>query len=173
MRWHHPVGVIFDRQWRPGSGEISGAWASSIPPGGTGRGPSPALPCQEVRLTRNANSRTYVLRQGRLARVNTHSTALAPDARARGWPDLADVDLLRTLVETERRRRRLDAAMRAAVAEAERRGLAADTGYRDTVELLTDLLRISVHEARRRIEYAAPQARSRSRKVWRVLAAAS
>ncbi|WP_307817822.1 DUF222 domain-containing protein [Nocardia acididurans] len=105
--------------------------------------------------------------------MNTHSTALAPNAPAPGWPDLADVDLLRTLVETERRRKRLDAAMRAAVAEAERRGLAADTGYRDTADLLTDLLRISVHEARRRIEYAAPQARSRSRKVWRALAAAS
>ncbi|WP_245745675.1 DUF222 domain-containing protein [Nocardia altamirensis] len=105
--------------------------------------------------------------------MNIHSTAFAPDAPAPGWPDLADVDLLRTLVETERRRRRLDAAMRAAVAEAERRGLAADTGYRDTAELLTDLLRISTDEARRRIEYAAPQARPRSRKVWRVLAAAS
>ncbi|WP_309230890.1 DUF222 domain-containing protein [Nocardia sp. SYP-A9097] len=105
--------------------------------------------------------------------MNIHSTALAPDAPAAEWPELADVDLLRTLVETERRRRRLDAAMRAAVAEAERRGLATGTGYRDTVELLTDLLRISAHEARRRIEYATPQARSRSRKVWRVLAAAS
>ncbi|WP_245677087.1 DUF222 domain-containing protein [Nocardia acidivorans] len=105
--------------------------------------------------------------------MTIHSIALAPDAPAAGWPDLADVDLLRTLVETERRRRRLDAAMRAAVAEAERRGLAADIGYRDTVELLTDLLRISAHEARRRIEYAAPQVRIRSRKVWRVLAAAS
>ncbi|WP_246003138.1 DUF222 domain-containing protein [Nocardia tenerifensis] len=81
--------------------------------------------------------------------------------------------MLRTLVEVERRRRRLDGAMRAAVAEAERRGLAADTGYPDTVELLTDLLRISAQEARRRIECAAPQVRSRSRKVWRVLAAAS
>lgn len=39
--------------------------------------------------------------------------------------------------------------MRAAVAEADRRGLAAGTGYEDTVELLTDLLRISAHEARR------------------------
>ncbi|MFD6162345.1 DUF222 domain-containing protein [Nocardia sp. NPDC060256] len=105
--------------------------------------------------------------------MNIHSTALAPDAQTAGWPKLADVDLLRTLVETERRRRQLDAAMRAAVAEAERRGLAADTGYRDTVELLTDLLRISAHEARRRIGFAAPQARPRSRKVWRVLAAAS
>ncbi len=105
--------------------------------------------------------------------VNIHSTALARKASAGGWPELADVDLLRTLVEAERRRKRLDAAMRAAVAEAERRGLAADTGYRDTVELLTDLLRISAPEARRRIEYAAPQARSRSRRVWRVLAAAS
>ncbi|WP_328602619.1 DUF222 domain-containing protein [Nocardia terrae] len=105
--------------------------------------------------------------------MNTHSTALAPKASASGWPDLADVDLLRTLVETERRRRRLDAAMRAAVAEAERRGLAADTGYRDTADLLTDLLRISTDEARRRIEYAAPQPRPRARKVWRVLAAAS
>ncbi len=110
---------------------------------------------------------------GKLTRVTIHSTALAPDAQTPGWPELADVDLLRTLVETERRRRRLDAAMRAAVAEAERRGLAADTGYRDTVELLTDLLRITAHEARRRIETAAPQARSRSKKVWRVLAAAS
>ncbi|WP_405166413.1 DUF222 domain-containing protein [Nocardia sp. NBC_01499] len=105
--------------------------------------------------------------------MNIHSTALAPDAPAPGLPELADVDLLRTLVETERRRRRLDAAMRAAVAEAERRGLAADTGYRDTAELLTDLLRISAYEARRRIEYAAPQPRSRPRKKWRVLAAAS
>ncbi|MFB7718523.1 DUF222 domain-containing protein [Nocardia sp. NPDC056100] len=105
--------------------------------------------------------------------MNTHSIALAPDAPAPGWPGLTDVDLLRTLVETERRRKRLDAAMRAAVAEAERRGLAADTGYRDTVDLLTDLLRISANEARRRIECAAPQARSRSRKVWKVLAAAS
>ncbi|MFI9402405.1 DUF222 domain-containing protein [Nocardia sp. NPDC052316] len=105
--------------------------------------------------------------------MNTHSIAMAPDARTAGWAELADADLLRTLVETERRRRRLDAAMRAAVAEAERRGLAGDTGYRDTVELLTDLLRISAHEARRRIECAAPAARSRSRKVWRVLAAAS
>ncbi|WP_245720106.1 DUF222 domain-containing protein [Nocardia uniformis] len=105
--------------------------------------------------------------------MNIHSNALAPGAPAPGWPDLTDVDLLRTLVETERRRRRLDAVMRAAVSEAERRGLAADTGYQDTVELLTDLLRISAHEARRRIESAAPQARSRSRKVWRVLAAAS
>ncbi|WP_246023618.1 DUF222 domain-containing protein [Nocardia yunnanensis] len=105
--------------------------------------------------------------------MNTHSTALAPDAPVAGWPELADVDLLRTLVEIERRRRRLDAAMRAAVAEAGRRGLAADTGYRDTVELLTDLLRISAQEARRRIGYAAPQARSRSRKVWKALAAAS
>ncbi|MEV0366433.1 DUF222 domain-containing protein [Nocardia fusca] len=87
--------------------------------------------------------------------------------------ELADVDSLRLLVETERRRKRLDAAMRAAVAEAERRGLAADTGYRDTVELLTVLLRISAHEARRRIDYATPQARSRSKKVWRVPAAAS
>ncbi|MEC3951957.1 DUF222 domain-containing protein [Nocardia sp. CDC153] len=105
--------------------------------------------------------------------MTTHSTALAPNAPARGWPDLPDVDLLRVLVETERRRKQLDAAMRAAVAEAERRGLAADTGYPDTVELLTDLLRISTHEARRRIECAAPQPRPRSRKVWRVLAAAS
>ncbi|MEV6767393.1 DUF222 domain-containing protein [Nocardia sp. NPDC051030] len=105
--------------------------------------------------------------------MTIHSTALVPEAPARGWPELADVDLLRTLVETERRRRRLDAAMRAAVAEADRRGLAAGTGYRDTVELLTDLLRITTHEARRRIEYAAPQPRTRSRKVWRVLAAAS
>lgn len=102
-----------------------------------------------------------------------NSTAPAPVARTPGWPDLADVDLLRALVETERRRKRLDAAMQAAVAEAERRGLAADTGYRDTVELLTDLLRISAHEARRRIDHAAPQARMRARKVWRVLAAAS
>ncbi|MEU4313986.1 DUF222 domain-containing protein [Nocardia sp. NPDC024068] len=105
--------------------------------------------------------------------MTIHSTALAPKARTPGWPDLADVDLLRALVETERRRRRLDAAMRAAVAEAERRGLAADTGYRDTVDLLTDLLRISAHEARRRIEYAAPQTRSLSRKMRRVLAVAS
>ncbi|MGW0247143.1 DUF222 domain-containing protein [Nocardia goodfellowii] len=105
--------------------------------------------------------------------MKIHSTALAPDARTSGWAELADVDLLRILVETERRRRQLDAAMRAAVAEAERRDLAADTGYRDSVELLTDLLRISAHEARRRIEYAAPQVRSRSRKVWRALAAAS
>ncbi|WP_245717523.1 DUF222 domain-containing protein [Nocardia jejuensis] len=105
--------------------------------------------------------------------MTTHSTALAPNAPASGWPELTDVDLLRTLVETERRRRRLNAAMRAAVAEAERRGLAADTGYRDTVELLTDLLRISAEDARHRIESAAPQVRSRSRKVWRVLAAAS
>jgi hypothetical protein len=107
------------------------------------------------------------------ASVTMNSTTLAPAAQTPGWPDLADVDLLRALVETERRRKRLDAAMHAAVAEAERRGLAADTGYRDTVELLTDLLRISAHEARRRIGYAAPQARSRSRKVWRALAAAS
>ncbi|MEV3962262.1 DUF222 domain-containing protein [Nocardia sp. NPDC050193] len=102
-----------------------------------------------------------------------NSTTLAPVVRTPGWPDLADVDLLRALVETERRRKHLDAVMHAAVAEAERRGLAADTGYRDTVGLLTDLLRISAHEARRRINCAAPQARSRSRKVWRVLAAAS
>ncbi|NUS94994.1 MAG: DUF222 domain-containing protein [Nocardia sp.] len=102
-----------------------------------------------------------------------NSTALRSAPRTPGWPELADVDLLRALVETERRRKRLDAAMRAAVAEAERRGLAADTGYRDTVELLTDLLRITAHEARRRINHAAPQARSRSRKVWRALAAAS
>ncbi|MBF6170042.1 DUF222 domain-containing protein [Nocardia blacklockiae] len=99
--------------------------------------------------------------------MKTHSTALAPDAPARRWPELADVDLLRTLVETERHRRRLGAAMAAAVAEAERRGLAADTGYRDTAELLSDLLRISDAEARRRIEYAAPRPRSRARKVWR------
>ncbi|MGN2637664.1 DUF222 domain-containing protein [Nocardia takedensis] len=105
--------------------------------------------------------------------MTTHSTAPAALAPAAGWPELADVDLLRTLVEVERRRRRLDAAMRAAVAEAERRGLAAETGYRDTAELLTDLLRISPPEARQRIECAAPQARSRSKKVWRVLAAAS
>lgn len=105
--------------------------------------------------------------------MNIHSTALAPHPPAPRWPELADVDLLRTLVETERRRRRLDAAMRAAVAEAERRGLAADTGYRDTAELLTDLLRISTDEARRRIEYAAPRPRPRPRKMWRVLAAAS
>ncbi|MGW0178206.1 DUF222 domain-containing protein [Nocardia sp. NPDC003345] len=105
--------------------------------------------------------------------MNIHSTAPAPDTRTPGWPDLADVDLLRALVETERRRRQLNAVMRAAVAEAERRGLAADTGYGDTVELLTDLLRISAQDARRRIECATPQARSRSRKVWRALAAAS
>ncbi|MFI6868563.1 DUF222 domain-containing protein [Nocardia sp. NPDC050406] len=105
--------------------------------------------------------------------MTIHSTALAPNAPAPRWRELADVDLLRTLVETERRRRRLDAAMRAAVAEAERRGLAADTGYRDTVDLLTDLLRISAPEARRRIECSAPQARQRPRKKWRVLAAAS
>ena len=87
--------------------------------------------------------------------------------------------MLRTLVETERRRRRLGAAMVAAVAEAERRGLAADTGYPDTAELLSDLLRISASEARRRIEYAAPSGaprnprpRSRPRKPWRVLTAA-
>lgn len=103
--------------------------------------------------------------------MNTQSTTLAPQP-APGWPELDDVDLLRILVETERRRRRLDSAMRAAVAEAERRGLAAGTGYRDTVELLTDLLRISAPEARRRIEHAGPRVRSRSRKVWRVLAAA-
>ncbi|AHH21457.1 hypothetical protein NONO_c66900 [Nocardia nova SH22a] len=106
--------------------------------------------------------------------MNTHSTALAPNAPARQWSDLADVDLLRTLVETERRRRRLGAAMVAAVAvaEAERRGLAADTGYRDTAELLSDLLRISASEARRRIGYAAPRARSRARKAWRAVATA-
>ncbi|WP_460698046.1 DUF222 domain-containing protein [Nocardia thraciensis] len=105
--------------------------------------------------------------------MKTHSTALASDAPARSWAELADVDLLRTLVETERRRRRLGAAMVSAVAEAERRGLAADTGYRDTAELLSDLLRISASEARRRIDYAAPRARSRPRKAWRVLTAAS
>ncbi len=114
--------------------------------------------------------RTHVRTWGRLVQVNTHSTALVPDAPAWRWSDLADVDLLRTLVETERRRRRLGAAMVAAVAEAERRGLAADTGYRDTAELLSDLLRISTSEARRRIEYAAPQAPSRSRKAWRAAA---
>ncbi|MFD0000540.1 DUF222 domain-containing protein [Nocardia sp. NPDC127526] len=103
-----------------------------------------------------------------MAGTNTHTDRTAEFLK---WPDLADVDLLRALVETERRR--LDAAMRAAVAEAERRGLAADTGYRDTADLLTDLLRISAQEARRRIEYAIPQPRSRPRKVWRVLAAAS
>ncbi|WP_233608751.1 DUF222 domain-containing protein [Nocardia stercoris] len=105
--------------------------------------------------------------------MNTHSTALAPDAPTWRWSELPDVDLLRTLVETERRRRRLGAAMVAAVAEAERRGLAADTGYRDTADLLSDLLRISPSEARRRIEYAAPQARSRSRKAWRAMTMAS
>ncbi|MGW4243882.1 DUF222 domain-containing protein [Nocardia sp. NPDC004722] len=105
--------------------------------------------------------------------MTIHSSAPALNAPAAGWPELADVDLLRTLVETERRRRRLDAAMRAAVAEADRRGLAAGTGYRDTADLLTDLLRISTNEARRRIECAAPQPRSRSKKVWRALAAAS
>ncbi|MQY17552.1 DUF222 domain-containing protein [Nocardia macrotermitis] len=104
--------------------------------------------------------------------MNTHSTALAPDAAPQRWSDLADVDLLRTLVETERRRRRLGAAMVAAVAEAERRGLAADTGYRDTADLLSDLLRISAAEARRRIEYAAPRARSRVKKAWRAVALA-
>ncbi len=62
--------------------------------------------------------------------------------------------------------------MVAAVAEAERRGLAAGTGYRDTTDLLTDLLRITASEARRRIEYAAPRARSRSRKAWRAMTAA-
>ncbi|WP_280458023.1 MULTISPECIES: DUF222 domain-containing protein [Nocardia] len=103
--------------------------------------------------------------------MNTHSTALASHAPRRKWSELTDVDLLRTLVETERHRRRLGAAMVAAVAEAERRGLAADTGYRDTTELLSDLLRISTSEARRRIECAAPRARSRSRKAWRALAA--
>ncbi|MGW4356098.1 DUF222 domain-containing protein [Nocardia sp. NPDC004582] len=105
--------------------------------------------------------------------MKTPSTALAHGAPARGWSELADVDLLRTLVETERHRRRLGAAMVAAVAEAERRGLAADTGYRDTADLLSDLLRISASEARRRIEYAAPQLRSRSRKAWKALTAAS
>ncbi|WP_245670552.1 DUF222 domain-containing protein [Nocardia flavorosea] len=106
--------------------------------------------------------------------MNTqHSTARAPHAPTRRWSDLADVDLLRTLVETERHRRRLGAAMVAAVAEAERRGLAADTGYRDTAELLSDLLRISTSEANRRIERAAPRPRSRSRKPWRALAAVS
>ncbi len=108
---------------------------------------------------------------GKVCGVNKHSTALAPQAPTRRWSDLADVDLLRTLVETERQRRRLGAAMVAAVAEAERRGLAADTGYRDTAELLSDLLRISTSAARRRIECAAPRARSRSRKAWRALAA--
>lgn len=110
-----------------------------------------------------------------LCRVTKSSTALAPATTAPGWPDLTDVDLLRTLVETERRRRHLDAAMRAAVSEAERRGLAAGTGYRDTVDLLIDLLRISAQEAQRRIAMAAPVARPRprTRKVWRVLAAAS
>ncbi|WP_280417060.1 DUF222 domain-containing protein [Nocardia carnea] len=103
---------------------------------------------------------------GRLGGVNTHSTA-----PARRWSELADVDLLRTLVETERQRRRLGAAMIAAVAEAERRSLAVDTGYRDTAQLLSDLLRISTSEAHRRIERAAPRARSRSRKGWRALAA--
>jgi len=63
--------------------------------------------------------RTNVREWGRLVRVNTHSTAFAPDAPARRWSELADVDLLRTLVETERRQRRLGAAMVAAVAEAE------------------------------------------------------
>ncbi len=110
---------------------------------------------------------------GKVGGVNTHSTALAPHAPTRRWSDLADVDLLRTLVETERHRRRLGAAMVAAVAEAERRGLAADTGYRDTAELLSDLLRISTSEAHRRIECAAPRPRSRSRKPWRALAAVS
>ncbi|MEV0357586.1 DUF222 domain-containing protein [Nocardia sp. NPDC050697] len=105
--------------------------------------------------------------------MTKQSTAPAPRVPARGWPELADVDVLRILVETERRRRQLDASMRAAVAEAERRGLAAGTGYRDTAELLTDLLRISVHEARRRLGHATPQARPRSRRVWKVLAAAS
>ncbi|NKY37259.1 DUF222 domain-containing protein [Nocardia speluncae] len=108
---------------------------------------------------------------GRLGGVNTHSTASASHAPARRWSELADVDLLRTLVETERHRRRLGAAMVAAVAEAERRSLAADTGYRDTAELLSDLLRISTSEARRRIECAAPRIRSRSRKAWKALAA--
>lgn len=102
--------------------------------------------------------------------MNTHSTALAPNAPARSWSELADVDLLRTLVETERRRHQLGAAMAGAVAEAERRGLAVDTGYRDTAELLSDLLRISASEARRRIGYAAPRARSRARKAWRAMA---
>lgn len=110
---------------------------------------------------------------GKVCRVNKHSTALAPRAPARKWSELADVDLLRTLVETERHRRRLGAAMVAAVAEAERRGLADGTGYRDTAELLSDLLRISTSEARRRIECAAPRARSRARKPWRALAAVS
>ncbi|GAA5065110.1 DUF222 domain-containing protein [Nocardia callitridis] len=105
--------------------------------------------------------------------MNTHSTALAPDAPARQWSELADVDLLRTLIETERHRRRLGAAMIAAVAEAERRGLAADTGYRDTVDLLSDLLRISTSAARQRIEYAAPRARARSKKPWRAMSLAS
>ncbi|MGV9676568.1 DUF222 domain-containing protein [Nocardia sp. NPDC003482] len=105
--------------------------------------------------------------------MKTPSTALAPDSPARSWSDLADVDLLRTLVETERHRRRLGAAMIAAVAEAERRGLAADTGYRDTAELLSDLLRITASEARRRIECAAPRPRSRTRKPWRALTAVS
>ncbi|MFC8042853.1 DUF222 domain-containing protein [Nocardia sp. NPDC057353] len=105
--------------------------------------------------------------------MTKQATAPTPQVPAPGWSELADVDLLRTLVETERRRRQLDAAMRAAVAEAERRGLAADTGYRDTAELLTDLLRISFHEARRRLGYAAPQSRARPKRVWKVLAAAS
>nr|WP_230464515.1 hypothetical protein [Nocardia seriolae] len=63
--------------------------------------------------------------------------------------------------------------MRAAVAEAERRGLAANTGYRDTADLLTDLLRITAHDARRRIEHATPQPRPRPRKAWRALATAT
>ncbi|MFF0493505.1 DUF222 domain-containing protein [Nocardia sp. NPDC004068] len=105
--------------------------------------------------------------------MKTPSTALAPDSPARSWSDLADVDLLRTLVETERHRRRLGAAMIAAVAEAERRGLAADTGYHDTAELLSDLLRITPTEARRRIECAAPRPRPRTRKPWRALTAVS
>ncbi len=69
------------------------------------------------------------------------------------WQQGAD-ELLDELRELERRRWRDHAAMLDRVAELDARGLAGGTGYPSLAELLRDTLRISTHEARRRIAHA-------------------
>jgi hypothetical protein len=71
-----------------------------------------------------------------------------------GWVDVEDEELLAAISATQRECNAAEARMLLVIAELDHRGLAAERGYKDTVDLLQTMQRVSVGTAKDRVRVA-------------------